>query len=76
MGLVKLVHVRNDVLIHPGDHPNPSAGSVPREWTIDPAKLRAVSRMGGITYGRIGEAFEVPRPVWAQVKESYDGRSE
>ncbi|KAG8956289.1 hypothetical protein FRC04_004369 [Tulasnella sp. 424] len=75
LGLVKLIHVRNDVLNHPGDHPNATAGSAPRDWTVDPAKLRAVSRMGGITYGRIGEGFEVPRPVWAEVKDNYDGRS-
>ncbi|KAL8349504.1 hypothetical protein RB598_005065 [Gaeumannomyces tritici] len=29
---------------------------------IDPAVLRPISRLGGITYGRSTEAFELPRP--------------
>ncbi|OIW33022.1 hypothetical protein CONLIGDRAFT_570696 [Coniochaeta ligniaria NRRL 30616] len=29
---------------------------------VDPAVLRPVSRLGGITYGRTTEAFELPRP--------------
>ena len=35
---------------------------------IDPGILRPVSRLGGITYGRTVEGVEVPRPVWADVK--------
>jgi len=35
---------------------------------IDPTKFRAVSRLGGITYGRVGEGFEIKRPVWDEVK--------
>jgi flavin reductase (DIM6/NTAB) family NADH-FMN oxidoreductase RutF len=31
---------------------------------IDPAVLRPMSRLGGITYGRLVSGMEVPRPVW------------
>jgi hypothetical protein len=30
--------------------------------------MRAVSRMAGSTYGRIGEGFEISRPVWSEVE--------
>ncbi|KAK5170841.1 hypothetical protein LTR04_002918 [Oleoguttula sp. CCFEE 6159] len=33
---------------------------------IDPAILRPVSRLGGITYGRLLEGVEIPRPEWDQ----------
>jgi len=72
IGLIKLIHVRNDILVHPDDA---SVDQGARPFTIDPAKLRAVSRMGGITYGRIGEGFEIPRPVWDEVKDVYKGES-
>jgi flavin reductase (DIM6/NTAB) family NADH-FMN oxidoreductase RutF len=29
---------------------------------VDPAVLRPVGRMGGITYGLVTEGFEIPRP--------------
>lgn len=53
LGNVQRITVRNDVL-----HPGAGLG------TIDPVKLRAIARLGGNTYARIGDAFEVPRPVW------------
>ncbi|KAI0602850.1 hypothetical protein F4775DRAFT_530884 [Biscogniauxia sp. FL1348] len=31
---------------------------------VDPAVLRPISRLGGITYGRVTEAFELLRPVF------------
>ncbi|RPB25084.1 hypothetical protein L211DRAFT_807140 [Terfezia boudieri ATCC MYA-4762] len=31
---------------------------------IDPAKLKPVSRLGGIAYGRTTDGFELPRPDW------------
>ncbi|KAI4596325.1 hypothetical protein KJ359_005454 [Pestalotiopsis sp. 9143b] len=31
---------------------------------VDPAILRPISRLGGITYGRLTEAMEIPRPVF------------
>jgi flavin reductase (DIM6/NTAB) family NADH-FMN oxidoreductase RutF len=34
---------------------------------IDPAVLKPISRMGGITYARSTEAFELPRPDYEEV---------
>ncbi|KAH9906433.1 hypothetical protein F4778DRAFT_648897 [Xylariomycetidae sp. FL2044] len=31
---------------------------------VDPEVLRPISRLGGITYARVTEAFEIPRPVF------------
>ncbi|KAM0793339.1 hypothetical protein ACM66B_000794 [Microbotryomycetes sp. NB124-2] len=39
---------------------------------IDTAKLRPVSRLGGITYARVTSTFETPRPVWDKVKDDDD----
>ncbi|KDQ61886.1 hypothetical protein JAAARDRAFT_525326 [Jaapia argillacea MUCL 33604] len=50
LGLVKYIHVRNDVLTPKG--------------TVDPAKLKAVSRLGDISYARVGDAFRLGRPAW------------
>ncbi|KAK5110448.1 hypothetical protein LTR62_005799 [Meristemomyces frigidus] len=35
---------------------------------IDPAILRPMSRLGGITYGRVVEGVEIPRPEWDDIK--------
>ena len=37
---------------------------------IDPAVLRPISRMGGITYGRVMEGVEIPRPDFEKEMES------
>ena len=50
LGLVKKIHIRNDVLNEKG--------------TVDPACLKPVSRMGDITYARLGDGFRLPRPSW------------
>ncbi|KIX94021.1 uncharacterized protein Z520_10358 [Fonsecaea multimorphosa CBS 102226] len=42
--------------------------------TIDPAVLRPVSRLGGITYGRTTEAFEIPRPKYAEHRDHLASR--
>lgn len=34
---------------------------------VDPAVLRPISRLGGITYGRTTQAFELPRPDFDEV---------
>lgn len=60
LGLIKRIHVRRSVL--------------GRDGTIDPARLRAVSRVGGSKYARIGEGFELRRPNWSAVKEGYRRR--
>jgi flavin reductase (DIM6/NTAB) family NADH-FMN oxidoreductase RutF len=36
---------------------------------IDPAILRPMSRLGGITYGRLLEGIELPRPDWEEFKK-------
>ncbi|KEF55080.1 uncharacterized protein A1O9_08733 [Exophiala aquamarina CBS 119918] len=42
--------------------------------TIDPAVLRPVARLGGIMYGRVTQAFEIPRPRYADCKEQISKR--
>ncbi|KAK5451871.1 hypothetical protein LTS15_007594 [Exophiala xenobiotica] len=37
--------------------------------TIDPAVLRPVARLGGMVYGRVMQAFEIPRPRYAESKD-------
>ncbi|KAK4505792.1 hypothetical protein PRZ48_003757 [Zasmidium cellare] len=36
---------------------------------IDPQILRPMSRLGGITYGRLMEGIELPRPDWDELKK-------
>ncbi len=36
---------------------------------IDPNVLKPMSRLGGITYGRVVEGLEIPRPVFKMEKE-------
>ncbi|KAG1862577.1 hypothetical protein DFJ58DRAFT_700497 [Suillus subalutaceus] len=55
LGLIKRAHVRESVLTASG--------------TVDPAKLRAVSRLGGDMYARIGEGFELARPPWKVIRD-------
>ncbi|KAI8968828.1 hypothetical protein BD414DRAFT_503668 [Trametes punicea] len=50
LGLVKCIHVRNDVLNERG--------------VVDYTKLRPVGRMGDITFARVGDGFRIPRPAW------------
>ncbi|KAI0305575.1 hypothetical protein B0F90DRAFT_1624966 [Multifurca ochricompacta] len=56
LGRVKYVHVRNSVL-------------QPDGLRADPAKLRPTSRIGGQTYARLGEGFDLKRPEWSCVKQ-------
>lgn len=41
---------------------------------VDPAVLKPISRMGGITYGRTVEAIELPRPDFKEM--TADGEAE
>jgi flavin reductase (DIM6/NTAB) family NADH-FMN oxidoreductase RutF len=41
---------------------------------VDPGVLRPMSRLGGITYGRVVEGIEILRPDWR--KENEDGKLE
>ncbi|KAI0315139.1 hypothetical protein OF83DRAFT_1133414 [Amylostereum chailletii] len=56
LGKVKVAHVRNAVLQADG-------------LQLDPAKLRVISRLGGSTYARVGEGFDIARPSWKEVKK-------
>jgi len=49
---VKYIHVRNDMLAARGG--------------IDITKFKPVARMGDISYARVGDAFRLARPSWAQ----------
>lgn len=50
-------HVREDALNEEGN-------------IIDPAVLKPVSRLGGITYGRTTSGFELPRPEFKKEVEN------
>ncbi|OCH91051.1 hypothetical protein OBBRIDRAFT_792666 [Obba rivulosa] len=52
LGLVKYIHVRNDMLNERGN--------------VDPAKYKVVGRMGDITYTRVQEGFRLTRPAWGK----------
>ncbi|WWD18163.1 hypothetical protein CI109_102612 [Kwoniella shandongensis] len=49
-----------------------------KEFVLDPddqmkvltEKLRPVSRLGGISYARVTQTMEVPRPIWEKVKDT------
>ncbi|KZP18708.1 hypothetical protein FIBSPDRAFT_956080 [Athelia psychrophila] len=56
LGLIKRVHARSAVMSADGR-------------TVDAGRLRAVSRLGGKVYARIGEGFELPRPSWKAIRE-------
>ena len=43
---------------------------------IDPAVLRPVSRLGGISYGRLTEGFELPRPDWDEIRTLAETQNE
>ena len=51
LGLIRKVHVRESVLSEDG-------------ITVDPGKLQCVSRLGGSTYTRLLEGFDLPRITW------------
>jgi len=55
IGLIQRVHVRSDVLNE-------------KEDATDPEKLQPLVRLGAISYSRITEAYNIPRPKWAEVK--------
>ncbi|KAG1732014.1 uncharacterized protein EDB91DRAFT_1058385 [Suillus paluster] len=49
---VKYIHVRKDVLTDKG--------------VVDLTKFKPVARLGDISYARIGDAYRIARPSWAQ----------
>ncbi len=50
LGLVKCIHVRNDVLNERG--------------TVDVTKFKPIVRLGDISYSTIGTSFRIPREQW------------
>ncbi|KAJ7056203.1 hypothetical protein C8F01DRAFT_1258007 [Mycena amicta] len=60
LATIKYIHIRNAVLTERG--------------TVDPAKLRAVGRMGDISYAKVGNGFRTARPLWAEVKEDCEAK--
>ena len=36
--------------------------------TVDPEKFKAVSRLGDITYARVGDGYRLERPQWEEEK--------
>lgn len=63
LAFIKKVHVRESVLTEDG-------------ISVDPAKLRPVARLGGTTYARQLEGFDLPRISWKSIKEEYQALSE
>ncbi|TFK37153.1 hypothetical protein BDQ12DRAFT_205451 [Crucibulum laeve] len=55
LGLVKYIHVRNDVLNGRG--------------VADPGRLKPVARIGGISYAKISEGYQLGRELWEQTGE-------
>ncbi|KLO15701.1 hypothetical protein SCHPADRAFT_902211 [Schizopora paradoxa] len=60
LGHIRAIHVRNSVLTGPAEPGKPIE--------VDPTKFRAVSRLGGTTFARIGEGYSIPRPSWRQLE--------
>ncbi|KNZ52532.1 hypothetical protein VP01_3540g2 [Puccinia sorghi] len=58
IGNIKAWHVKSDVLVDGSSAP-----------MVDLEKLMPISRLGGISYARVLERFELPRPVWEEEKE-------
>lgn len=55
LGLVKYFHMRKDTL-------DPVRG-IP-----DPGKLKPVARLGGVSYARLADGYQIPRPAWESEK--------
>ncbi|PFH51553.1 hypothetical protein AMATHDRAFT_142276 [Amanita thiersii Skay4041] len=59
LGEIKRVHARRSVMHEDG-------------ISLDAGKLRPISRLGGNTFGRLTEGFELPRVSWKAVKDKYE----
>ena len=62
LGLIQRVHVNEGILTPDGS-------------AIDPAKLQAVARLGGTSYAKVNEGFELARPVWKEMRSQMEGES-
>ncbi|KAF9003301.1 hypothetical protein BDQ17DRAFT_1425270 [Cyathus striatus] len=63
LGAVKYVHVRNDVLHS-------------EKGVVDPARMKPVSRMGGVTYARSLQGFDLSRSRWEDIKDDVENALE
>ncbi|KAF7361824.1 Flavoprotein oxygenase [Mycena venus] len=59
VGLIKKAHVHESVLDAEGA-------------AIDPAKLRPLARLGGLTYTRLLEGFDIERTSWKAARPAYE----
>ena len=59
LGLIKYIHIHKAVLAEDGN-------------TVDPSKLRPVARLGGATFARLGEGFDLSRLSWKSSKEQIE----
>ena len=62
LGYIKRAHVREDVLNENGT-------------AVDPGKLRPIARLGGMSYSRLLEAFDISRVSWKDIREDYEAIS-
>jgi len=62
LGLIQQAHIHESVLDEDGS-------------AVDPRKLRPIARLGGTTYSRVLEGFDVERTSWKDVREFYDSIS-
>ncbi|KAF5356546.1 hypothetical protein D9758_008295 [Tetrapyrgos nigripes] len=73
-GLIKCIHVRNDVLM---DAKALEESGHRAKIVADPGKLRTIARMGDISYGYVSEPFRLPRCSWKKdgeaVKDAVEG---
>ncbi|KAL5484784.1 hypothetical protein ACEPAI_7426 [Sanghuangporus weigelae] len=78
LGRIIRAHIRRSVLSSSSSSSPDASSSSDGETTVDPAALRAIARLGGTTYARIGSGFELPRPSWnaegRQVTDLLDGK--
>ncbi|PBK74453.1 hypothetical protein ARMSODRAFT_1081376 [Armillaria solidipes] len=58
LGLIRHAHAMESVLDSDGDR-------------VDPDKLQVVARMGGDTYSKVVEGFDVARPKWKDLQPGY-----
>ncbi|EKM76468.1 hypothetical protein AGABI1DRAFT_115800 [Agaricus bisporus var. burnettii JB137-S8] len=56
LGYVKYIHMRKDTM-------DPTRG-IP-----ETGKLKPICRLGGVSYAKLGDGYQIPRPAWANVFE-------
>ncbi|KAJ7178503.1 hypothetical protein C8R43DRAFT_973569 [Mycena crocata] len=59
IGLIKKAHIHESVLTVDGS-------------SVDPRKLRPIARLGGTTYSRVLEGFDLERTSWKTARETYE----